>query len=269
MGNQKFYEREGIKFNRVTTILQTISKPALMFFYGKYGTKGAKAIADDAKERGHLVHSYIEDFYAPMGSKETYHPGALSTDPQVLNAVRAFHAFDRRYRPRPILQEQTVYYDEPGQEEYRYAGTFDGLFEIGGKVILIDWKTSSALWDDYMLQIEAYKAGIASMVRQKLMKPIKIDGYWAVRFSKGKMEREAKYRKTSGGKEYATVEYSNFETELFDPKAHITRYVPSEANFRGFLALIDTFNTMEAIANQKKEVKNKLKERKSSWRKKK
>lgn len=256
MSDHKAYFRCGKEYRRVSNVLAALSKPALLFFYGKYGTKEAKAIADRAKAKGTQLHSYIDDYYAPEGTPSKFDSKALEGDLELVQAIKNFHAFERRYSPKPVLVEQTVYYDEctcysesyvleleeqcTGEcygQQHRYAGTFDGIFNIGGKNILLDWKTSSGLWDEYFMQIEAYKHAYESMVTSGNLPKVQIDGYWIIRFAKD---------------------------EEFDPFKHIGRYIPNEATFNGFMGLIDALKGVEAIQEQQRKVKEVIKERKRS-----
>lgn len=42
-------------------------------------------------------------------------------------------------------------------QKHSYAGTADGFATIGGKMVLLDWKTSNSLWEDKVyMQLEAY-----------------------------------------------------------------------------------------------------------------
>src|SRR5207249_5712146 len=38
-----------------------------------------------------------------------------------------------------------------------YAGTCDLIAKLGNKLFVIDWKTSKAVYDEYPLQVEAYR----------------------------------------------------------------------------------------------------------------
>lgn len=42
-------------------------------------------------------------------------------------------------------------------EQYAFGGTPDAIGELDGKLILLDWKTSNAVYQDYLIQLAAYK----------------------------------------------------------------------------------------------------------------
>ena len=285
MGKNKFYTRLGIEFKRVTTILEAAGKPALYFFYGKYGTAVARQIAEEAANRGTQMHNYIYDYYNPDEDAEAlYDPSKLEGDVELKQAIRNFHAFDRKYKPKLVLAEQTVYYDECScfeqgftkkikdkckgdcaEKLYRFAGTFDGIFNIGGKNIMLDWKSSTGIWDEYYMQLEAYANGFKSMVKQGNLKDIKIDGYWVVRFSKGAFTRSVTWSKPNKeGKQFAKLSLTDYEPEEFDSVKHIGRYKPNPKVFKGFKGLIDSIAGIENVKEQQKEIKAAIKARKKA-----
>jgi len=53
-----------------------------------------------------------------------------------------------------VIVEQEMYLVS---EKYRFGGTPDAIGEIGGKLCLVDWKTSNGVYSDYLLQLAAYR----------------------------------------------------------------------------------------------------------------
>ena len=53
-----------------------------------------------------------------------------------------------------LLEKDIIVYDEEGG----FAGTLDAVLEINGEIHLIDFKTSSAIYDTYWMQVAAYRA---------------------------------------------------------------------------------------------------------------
>ena len=71
--------------------------------------------------------------------------------------------------------------------EYKFGGTPDAIGIIGGKTVLLDWKTSGGVYSDYLIQLAAYKHLVEEGVRLDTGEPIdvKIDGgMYICRFSK-------------------------------------------------------------------------------------
>ncbi len=88
--------------------------------------------------------------------------------------LEAYINFCNTYNPEIVANDKVVYWIDP-VTGHAFAGTFDSLYTIlipdkdrnfpeytwGKRVlILIDWKTSSKLWDEYDLQVSAYYNGI-------------------------------------------------------------------------------------------------------------
>ncbi|MFF9525374.1 hypothetical protein ACF1DV_25845 [Streptomyces achromogenes] len=66
--------------------------------------------------------------------------------------VRWFREFLDEVAPTFIHLEETVWSDA-----HQYAGSFDAIAEIDGETVLLDWKTSKAVYDSVALQLSAYR----------------------------------------------------------------------------------------------------------------
>lgn len=163
--DDRFYEVCGRKLPSVTTITGVISKPALYFFYGKHGTAKAKKLSQEALDIGSAVHEYAERYF--KGNFEGY---TQPDDKKVQKACENLRKFQEIYSIKAIRQEHTVYNLEHG-----YAGTLDGIFKFKKKLIMLDFKTSTAIYDEYRLQLEAYN---------RCEMEEKIDELWVVRLDK-------------------------------------------------------------------------------------
>lgn len=72
-------------------------------------------------------------------------------------------------------------------EEHKFGGTPDAIGLLDGKLILLDWKTSNAVYSDYIIQMAAYRHLLQSGFRMDTREPIGLelaDGAWICRFSK-------------------------------------------------------------------------------------
>lgn len=172
----RYYPIPGTKleFPSVTSVTAMLNKPALQFFYGKYGTAEASRISKEGREIGDWVHDY----------RAHYFKGTVSTNQKVdqkyLQSVRNFHAFVDKFKPKSVLLEQFVY-----SLQFGYAGTLDDVLRIGKKNILVDFKSSNSIWDDYELQVTAYFSALAEMVMKNLINYEEtIDEIWIVRLPK-------------------------------------------------------------------------------------
>jgi len=157
--------------------------------------KWARAAADDPRNiparRGSMVHeaierripwdrierAWVEGAFDRLSERDRKAApgGVLDEDVYfVRNAVRQWWDFDRKHRLVMLAREMQVFNLEAG-----YAGSFDGLAweapvtmravlpaaaeitpdfirENGGRLVLIDWKTSPEVYTDHVLQAHAY-----------------------------------------------------------------------------------------------------------------
>jgi len=158
-----FYYIDGRELPSVTTILKVIDKPALMNWAARQGAKAVlldstkydtpeKAaaaiyqISDSAMSRGSEAHKVAEAYVTAyvQGKADEF----VSDNPY-FPAIRAFF---QTMRPEVIYWELRLVNMEHG-----YAGTADLIARVGPKTFVIDYKTSKAVYDEYRLQVEAYR----------------------------------------------------------------------------------------------------------------
>lgn len=146
-----------------------------------------------AADIGTEVHEEIEDFILKGQFKEykdeSYH--------EVTNAYYSFLDWwdDVGNRPpfRGVRLTEAMVYHPMG-----FAGTIDAVFETtSGDIILIDWKTSKSIYDDYAVQLGAYALGYEYVYEKE---PISAR---VVRFDKGD-----------------NLKWSEKEVDLVEAKAH-------------------------------------------------
>lgn len=134
------------------------------------GAKSAHRKRSDAgRDIGTIVHGAVEHYLRgdsqPISrSLETFYgPDVGEVPKDVLEAVRkAYKTFVRWWEsldsPKVLDVERAVY-----SREYGYAGTFDFLVDIGGKLYLLDLKTTNAsrtapmgIYSEYFVQLGGY-----------------------------------------------------------------------------------------------------------------
>lgn len=181
----------------VTTITSIIDKPSLMLWPlreamkvldGYKGQKLTKLALDDAygahkaksakgKAAGTIGHAMVEALLLGKAAK-------MPTDPERLaeaQSVRdAFELWRTEYEPKPLHTEQKFY-----SLAYDFAGTCDLVAEIGGKTVIIDYKTTNpsyhnpdGLYAENFAQVGGYAVGIEEMLG------IEIDDAWLVNLPK-------------------------------------------------------------------------------------
>ena len=138
----------------VTTILGRFKESGgLIHWAWKCGIDGInyRDARDKAASAGSIAHQWIDDHV--HGQDLTEFPEASREDLDL--AASGFDAFLEWFAQTRV---QIIETETPlVSEEYRFAGTFDALAEIGGRLVLLDWKTSNATYSDYVCQLAAYR----------------------------------------------------------------------------------------------------------------
>lgn len=137
-----------------------------------------------AGEEGARTHDAIRDLInGDTVDVDRRYYNELTDRYEALNAdewtnLEAFAIWADRYKPQVLIHEHTVW-----SPQYKYAGTLDFLGtilipvddklfpqEIRGTriLILLDWKTSGGIWDEYELQIAAYGRAVLETLRHRL-----------------------------------------------------------------------------------------------------
>lgn len=174
------YFWNGEHVRSVTTILGVIAKPMLIpwaanmvaehikancpFSEGKFFVnedaleQARKAHAKkktDAGDAGSLVHKFAED--ALRGLNPIYPIVGLTTEQagEVINGCKAFEKFRAAHDLKPIYVERRIF-----SKQHMYAGTADFWGHVDGRLGILDFKTSSGVWDEFWLQTAGYEVAI-------------------------------------------------------------------------------------------------------------
>lgn len=139
---QNQYSLKGKKIPSVTTILNVISKPALMYWYGKHGTKECQRLLKEAGEFGDMVHTITQNFLE--GQKQR-----VTSDQKLI--LRNLKAVTKGWE---WLEFEKVLLNP----KHSYGGTCDALARVDGRLVLADFKTSKGVWPEFSLQMAAYEA---------------------------------------------------------------------------------------------------------------
>lgn len=126
-----------------------------------------KDVLDNASDRGTVIHSAIEtwiEYRMDTIVNEDHRP--------------YFEAFLTWYKDRsvePLVTELPIYH-----KVLRYAGTIDLIANVDGVLTLVDYKTSSVIYEDaYGMQLEAYRQALKTFgvdVARKMVLQLKSDG---------------------------------------------------------------------------------------------
>ena len=208
-GSGRYNDVEGVgSLPSVTTILNVISKPALVPWARTLALEHARAalldsppppenyevylewvehtiakakawpdqVKDQAADFGTRLHALIEGYIKapqlPLDIPEDMRP-----------PFDAFLAWQEESQVTIHLAEFMVYSQRRG-----YAGTVDAIATRGDELIVVDWKTSNAVYPVMALQLGAYGAALEEMLDDR----IPVAETWVLRLGKTKPEFEAR-----------------------------------------------------------------------------
>lgn len=163
--NKKFGERyypillnkEVEQFGSVTTITSFKKNPALIQWALAMGREKADQVSKESAGIGNDIHYLIQQH---LFEKKIIHLGDLA--PELHKPFEAFLDWKRSVNMSVLDVEQTVYHGY-----YKYAGRLDMVAEINGKVCVVDWKTSGAIYNTMVLQACAYFWALVEMINDK------------------------------------------------------------------------------------------------------
>jgi hypothetical protein len=107
---------------------------------------------DNAGDVGTFVHLLIEHHI--NGNPLPPAPPTFTVEQaeQAMSAFEAFEEWERGSRLKMIRQEQSLVC-----EHHRFGGTYDAVAQVGESLAIVDWKSSKAVYFDYVIQLAAYK----------------------------------------------------------------------------------------------------------------
>jgi hypothetical protein len=151
--DNRFYSTEnGGYVPSVTTILNAYPKDAGYFQWLKSVGEDADTIRDEAGRRGSVVHELTEKYDAGMEVKLMDDNGYIGYKLSEWSMFERYVDFCNRFQFDVLYSEYNFISHKLG-----FAGTVDRVININGKTILVDIKTSNAVYDSYWLQLAAYK----------------------------------------------------------------------------------------------------------------
>lgn len=111
---------------------------------------------EEAATKGSDAHAWIESYI--NGEKPE-----MPDDENVISSINAFLDWEKKNKVKWVTTEQIVY-----SKKYGYVGLFDALAVIDRKTVLIDFKTSKGVYNDYLYQISAYRHAYEEETGKKL-----------------------------------------------------------------------------------------------------
>lgn len=165
----------------------------------KYDIEEARVLhtkrLEQAATTGTKVHDWIEQYI--KGNKPT-----MPQEPGVLAGVNGFLDWQKGNKIE-ILESETQLYSK----KYDYPGTADAIIRIGKKKYLLDFKTSTGIYNDVLMQTAAYTEAYEEMGLGKIY------GRYEVRLEK---RTEEEFQKAMDKKGNVNAEYKPFEAVMLD-----------------------------------------------------
>lgn len=136
-----------------------------------------------AAEAGTIAHDMIEQNLltgALYLEGEPLPETAAKADEGVIakarNSFAQFLKWNAQTKLRVVMTEKSLV-----SERYKYGGTWDGIGrDVDDRLVLIDWKTSNAVYGDYLYQLAAY----AILIEECMPELGPITGYHLLRVAK-------------------------------------------------------------------------------------
>lgn len=183
------YILNGKKYARVTRTLGVISKPGLLAWYQNVGKRKAEQVIKNRQGLGTRVHKLFE--LTLLGKKYSLD----NYEQEIKTDVELFKEFRKECKLDDYVLEQKLWSDQ-----FEYAGTADyfGKYTssdeyrirghaskfLKGGFVVGDWKTSTAIYPEYWLQLAAYAWAFYELTN------IKLDGAFIAQFRYGKVRVE-------------------------------------------------------------------------------
>lgn len=147
-----YYDENGNPVPSVTSILDAYPKGPEYYAWLKKVGEDADTIRDEAGRRGSKVHQLAEQYDLGVEVSLIDESEGLGVTMAEWAMFTRYVEFCERFPHENELIEANVISSELG-----YAGTLDRIISLNGVRILLDIKTSNAIYDSYWLQLAAYR----------------------------------------------------------------------------------------------------------------
>lgn len=116
---------------------------------GKAAPRHLYDVVDEAALAGNIAHDMIE---AHILGKEFKPEGSDEILAKAQNSFAQFLEWREQSRIEIVATERAYV-----SERHQFGGTVDAIGRDGkGRIVLLDWKTSNAVYQDYLIQLAAY-----------------------------------------------------------------------------------------------------------------
>lgn len=164
------YVIDGVRYPRISTILNVLSKPGLDAWKRKVGYDEADRVLAEASAYGTATHAACERVAAGESVAAVTADLVDQPDDRMARAVETFARCLGKHVRRVLDTERTCW-----SIHGRYAGTTDLIVElVDGTLAVVDLKTSNSLSETYRLQLRAYQLALAETTQYRCDKRLVI-----------------------------------------------------------------------------------------------
>jgi hypothetical protein len=149
--DQRFYRRNTEYYPSVSSILNYFPKNQFFHSWLKDVGHNSDIIASKAAYEGTQVHNAAEKFLEGKEITWIDENGKANYSLEVWKMILKFAEFWKTTNPELVSTEYHLFSDK-----HKYAGTTDIICRFGGKLWLLDIKTSNSIHVSYNLQLAAY-----------------------------------------------------------------------------------------------------------------
>jgi hypothetical protein len=141
---------EGKRLVGVTTVVGLLDKPQLRVWANRIGLQGIdlNSYMDDLANVGTLAHEMIQCHFT--GKELDTNEYSKNDIDRAENAMISFLNWVDTMKIKPIFNEAKL-------NNNLFGGTVDMYAEIDGKKVLVDFKTGSGIYEEYLIQLSGYK----------------------------------------------------------------------------------------------------------------
>ena len=174
---QGYKNAAGDRIPGVTTIIGRFKESGgLLQWAFRQGQSGAPSLyteRDKAAEAGTLAHDMIECHILNKAPVLFSGPDEIFT--KALNAFNQFKEWREQTRIEIVATEKSYV-----SERHQFGGTVDAIGrDMKGRIVLLDWKSSNAVYTDMLIQLAAY-----ALLLEECAPEYKPEGFHLLRVAK-------------------------------------------------------------------------------------
>lgn len=158
---QGYFLKDGAQVPGTTTVIGRFKDSGALlhwaFSQGKAAQRGEiKSLydkRDEAAEAGTLAHAMVEARI--RGEDPNSVLSGIESEQIKIQAQAAYKAYlSWESMTKLVIVEQEM---QLVSEQHKFGGTPDAIGQINGELCLVDWKTSNGVYQDYLIQLAAYR----------------------------------------------------------------------------------------------------------------